>query len=428
MLTKYSKTLIVLFVFTAIFLVHCVPPPATETKTDVTEKKEEAKKDFDKSTCDKYLSFAYSYYQNQDWKGCVKNYRKMLEADCEEEYANDIFPYMGKAYRELRSESDEYLDSAAFTYQRGLEYLPSNTSLRKNLAYIYALQGKTNMEIREYEKLAERDPEEISYYEKLVKLYFKRERFEDVTWAAGKILDLDPGNQQALNDRMLAYKKMGKDIITVQKEAWQENPTASNGIDYAKALEERNEYQKAISVLKKVTQIAPSNYEAWQKLGNNYQNVNDTKNVIKTFTHIATKISPRDLNVISNIVEAQLTSANYEKAYEWAKRAYSVDEQSKIANKLMGDVYYGAAEYHTSSRDVNFEDKLVYKLAYDYYKKANELGDYGVKSRLDQLKEYRIPTKEDWFMNKYDEGDKERTDYTPKMECYNWIEEGPIKE
>ncbi len=425
MLTKFTKqtVLILLSVFAVTFLVQCVPPPATETESADTAEQE--KKDYDTRTCDRYLSFAYGYYQNQDWRGTIKNYRKMIENNCEEAYADDIFYYMGRAYRELGSENEIYLDSAAYTYQRGLEYLPSNTALRKNLAYVYRLQGKTEMEIREYEKLAERDPENLDYYKELVKLYFQTERFEDVIWAAEKILELDPGNQQALNDRMLAYQKLGKDLTEVQKETWEKNPTATTGLDYATALEEKKEYEEAIVVLKKVTMIAPSNFEAWEKLGSNYKNIEDKENVIKTYSHIATKLSPRDLTIIANIVDAQLSLAKFEEAYEWAKRAYQINPESKVSNKLMGDVYYSAAEY--CSKEVDFEDKLVYKLAYDYYKKASELGEYSVKSRLDYLKEFRIPSNEDWFMNKYDAGGKDRTDFTPQKECYNWIDESASK-
>lgn len=430
MLTKYSKQIILLllFAFSVMFLVHCVPPPATETDaSEATEKQAEKKLNYDRQTCERYLSFAYGYYQNQDWKGCIRNYKIMLENDCEEAYAEDIFQYLGRAYRELKSEGDQYLDSAAFTYQRGLQYLPSNTYMRKNLAYVYRLQGKTDLEIREYEKLAERDPEEISYYQELVKLYFQVERFEDVVWASEKILELDPGNQQAVNDRILAYEKLGKDVIEVQKEAWEKNPNATTGLNYATALEEKKDYNAAIDVLKRVTALNPSNFEAWNKLGNNYKNIGDRENVIRTYTHIATKISPRDINVISNIVDAQLALAQYQEAYEWAKRALEINSNSKLSNKLMGDVYYGAVEYYTSSREVTFEDKLVYKLAYDYYKKAAELGEFGVKSRLDYLKEYRIPTDEDWFMNKYDAAGKDRTNYKPQLEEYDWVEESASK-
>ncbi len=428
MLTTYSKkiALLLLFVFAVVLLVNCVPPPATETGSVDSATKEE-KKDYDENTCNRYLSFAHAYYQNQDWDGCVRNFNMMLKNNCGEPMAEDIFYFMGRAYRELKTEGDEYLDSAAFTYQKGLEYLPGNTSLIKNLAYVYRLQGNTNLEIREYEKLAERDPENIKYLQELSKLYFKVERYEDVTWAVGKILEIEPGNEQAMNDRMTAFKKLGKDIITVQKEAWEKNPTSTTGIEYASALEDKQDYQGAIDILKQLSATNSTSFVIWDKLGNNYKNLGEKENIIRTYKHIATKISPRDLNVIGNIVNAHVELAQYKEAYIWAQKAITINKNSKISNKLLGDVFYGVVEYNTSSRDINFEDKIVYKLAYDYYKKASAQGEFSVKGRIDYLKEYRIPTSEDWFMNKYDSNGKDRTSFKPLMECYNWINESASK-
>ena len=431
MFANYSKkiVLLMLFVLAVVLFVQCVPPPATEGGATASATPAAPKKNYDEQTCNRYLSFAYSYYQNNDWKGCVKNYNEMLKNDCGEAFAEDIYPIMGRAYTELRAEGDQYLDSAAFTYQQGLEFLPSNTYMRKSLAYVYALQGKTELQIRENEKLAERDPENVKYYQELSKLYFKAERYEDVTWAAGKILELEPSNEQAINDRMLAYQKLGKDVIEVQKEAWEKNPTLNTGMDYAVALEEEQKYSEAIEVLKQLSATNQTNFQVYEKLGLNYKNLSDRENVIRTYTHIATKISPRDLNVIANIVEAELELFKFSEAYEWAKKAIDIDANSKVSNKLIGDVYYGAAEYYpgNESREVSFEDKLVYKLAYDAYKKASAQGEYSVKNRIDYLKEYRIPTSEDWFMNKYDSAGKDRTSFKPLLECYSWIQESASK-
>ena len=428
MLEKFSRKVVVLLLFVVfgLLFVNCVPPPATKTSSSAKTAEAE-KKDYDKSQCMRYLSFAQGYYQNQDWKSVIRNYKKMIEIGCEEDFAEQIYPYLGRAYRELRTEGDQYLDSAAFVYQRGLEYTPSNVSIRKNLAYIYKLQGETNLEIRENEKLSERDPENIQYYKDLCKLYFKVERYEDVVWAAGQILEIEPNNEQAINDRMLAYQKLGKNVIEVQKEAWEKNPTEKTGVDYSIALENEQNYAAAIEVLKQLSVTNPGSYDIWNRLALNYKNLNDYQNVIKTYTHIATKISVRDLDVVAEIVNAELKLGNFTNAYTWAKKAKTLNAQSQISLKIIGDVYYEAAENQVSSRDMNFEDKLVYKLAYDYYTKASAKGEFSVKSRIDYLKEYRIPSSEDWFMNKYDSSGNDRTSFKPALDCYNWIEEAASK-
>jgi len=140
---RLSKILmIVLLLVSVVIFINCVPPPATESG-DVTETVEE-KIDFDRNTCDRYLSFAYGYYQNQNWQGCIKNYKKMIENNCQEAYAEDIYKYYGRAYREMGSVNPIFLDSALYVYQMGLEILPDDTYLQENIAYIYQLQGKTS--------------------------------------------------------------------------------------------------------------------------------------------------------------------------------------------------------------------------------------------------------------------------------------------
>jgi tetratricopeptide (TPR) repeat protein len=114
---------------------------------------------------------------------------------------------------------------------------------------------------------------------------------------------------------------------------------------------------------------------------------------------------------------------DFETAYTWAKKALAINRNSPVAYKMRADVLFAAAEYHSASHSpISFEDKLVYKLAYDDYRQAKKLGDYSFQSRIDFLKEYLIPTREDWFMNRYDANGKERSVYRPRLECYKWID------
>jgi len=80
-----KNTIFFLFVgiISAFVLQFCVPPAAQEGGEEgaVEEAEEEP---IDRDLCDRYLSFAYSYYQNQNWKSAIKNYKKMIENGCEE--------------------------------------------------------------------------------------------------------------------------------------------------------------------------------------------------------------------------------------------------------------------------------------------------------------------------------------------------------
>ncbi|MDO9548004.1 MAG: hypothetical protein Q7J65_03445 [Candidatus Marinimicrobia bacterium] len=411
---------LVLLSVTSIFLSQCIPPADSSEDAQLAA---EPKQEIDRDKCDLYLNFAYSYYQNQNWPSTIKNYKKMMEYGCQKEYAQDIYSYFGRAYQQLAKTDPVYFDSALFVYQEGEKYLPNDMYLKKNIAYIYHVQGKIDLEIREYEKMIEVQPEDLELYRGLNKLCFGQGRFEDMLWGIEKILEIQPNDQQAISDRLLIFEKLGKDITTVRRDQWVRNPNnVRYGLEYADALSDQLEYDKAIEVLKKVTALDLRSKEAWDKLAELYKNLGKYQKAVSAYEHINKNIDPQDLNVIDDIAKMYLNLSDYETAYNWAKKAIAVGN-AHLAYKVRADVLFAVAERHSAARTpISFEDKLVYKLAYDDYLQAKKLGDFSVQSRIDFLKEHLIPTREDWFMNRYDGAGNERSVYRPRLDCYKWID------
>jgi tetratricopeptide (TPR) repeat protein len=406
-------------------LVNCVPP-ALDSGEPASEPVAE-KPMIDRDKCDLYLSFAYSYYQNQNWKSAIDNYKKMSSYGCDEEYAQDVFSYWGRAYQQLASENPVYLDSALFVYMTGEKYLPNDIFIKKNIAYIYHMQGKTDLEIREYEKMVEIAPEDLELYQTLVKLYIGAQRWDDVVDATNEILKIFPNEEQALNDRILAYQKMGKDIITIQKEQWEKNPTnVRYGLEYAAALKQQRDFDKALDVFQKVAQLDAKNLEAWNNIADIYFNQkNNYAEALKAYEHILKNISQKDLIVLQQAARCCQILNDFPTALTYAEKALAIAPTSPLAFKIRADLYFAAADHFSTTRQMNFEDKLVYKLAYDDYLKVIELGDASVKSRVDHLKEYLIPTREEWFFNRYDASGTARSSYRPLNPEYKWITAEP---
>ncbi len=409
-------------------LVSCMPPSPSSAETETPAPA--SKPVLDRNKCDLYLSFAYSYYQNQNWKSAIENYKKMSNYGCDEEYAQDVFSFWGRAYQQLASENDVYLDSALYVYMTGVKYLPNDIFLKKNIAYIYHLQGKTDLEIREYEKMIEVAPEDIELYRSLVKLCINAQRWDDVILATNEIIKMSPNDEQALNDRILAYQKTGKDITTIQKEQWEQNPTnVRYGLEYAAALKQQRNYDAALSVYQKVAQLDTKNLEALNSIADIYfNNKNNYVEALKAYNQILSSVSPKDLPTMQQAAKCCQMLNDFPVALSYAEKAIATAPTSPQAYKIRAEVYYAAADYFSSGRTMNFEDKLVYKLAYDDYMKVAELGDSSVRSRLDHLKEYLIPTREEWFFNRYDANGATRTSYKPLNPEYKWINAEPKKD
>lgn len=409
-------------------LISCVPPSPASTEPETTAPA--PKPTIDRTKCDLYLSFAYSYYQNQNWKSAIENYKKMSSYGCDEEYAQDVFSFWGRAYQQLASENNVYLDSALYIYMTGAKYLPNDIFLKQNIAYIYRLQGKADLEIREYEKMIEINPGDIKLYQSLVKLCINAQRWEDVIFATNEILKIDPNDEQALNDRILAYQKTGKDITSIQREQWEKNPTnVRYGLEYASALRQQKDYDAALNVYQKVALLDSKNLEVWSNIADIYfSNKSNYSEALKAYDQILKNISPKDLNVLQQAAKCCQMLNDYPTALGYAEKAIAAVPTSPQAFKIRAEVYFAAADNFTAGRQMNFEDKLVYKLAYDDYKKAAELGDASVSSRIDHLKEYLIPTREEWFFNRYDASGKARTSYRSLNPVYNWITAEPKKD
>jgi tetratricopeptide (TPR) repeat protein len=402
----------------ALLLVYCVPPATDSGEETVVQK---PAVNIDREKCDLYLNFAWGYYQNQNWRGAIKNYQKMLNLGCGSEYARDIYVYYGRAFQQLSTQNPVYYDSALYVFQEGEKYLPNDMFLRKNIAYVYHQQAKTDLEIRQYEKMIEIEPDNLELYRVYVKLCFSVERYEDVLWAVKEILRLSPGDEQAVNDRMIAYNKLGKDITTVQKEQWEKNPNnVRYGLEYAATLKDNMKYQDAIDVYERVASLDSKNREAWENLGRLYGTLDQIAKSVTAYEHINKNIAPRDLTIIQQITSGYRLLQNFDQAITWAQKAVEISSSS-LAYKIRGDIYYAGAESCMGTNPITFNDKLVFKLAYDDYLKAYELGDYTVKTRVDYLKEYLIPTTEDWFMNRYDRDGNLREKFKPMSACYSWV-------
>jgi len=420
-LIKYRGMLIVGLALILI-QIKCIPPEDAGELEKVAAPAH-PKHEIDRDKCDLYLNFAYSYYQNQNWQSTISNYKKMLEFGCQEEYAQDIYPFYGRAYLQLAKTADVYYDSALYVFIEGQKYLSDNLFLLENIAYIYHIQKKYDLEIREYEKMIEFKPDNIDLYRKYVKLCFEQNRFEDMRWGIEKILQINPNDEQALNDQRVVFDKLGIDPMKTIQEQWEKNPTSVRyGLEYAKALTDKLQYDKAIEVYKKVSALDLRNKDAWEKLADLYKTIGRYKEAVEAYEHIAKNIDSKDLSILDDITKMYVNLTDFPTAYFWANKAVSLGSTG-LAYKIRAEVFYTAADYYSSSRlPKSFEDKLVYKLAYDDYRKAIDLGESGIQSRLDLLKEYLIPTREDWFMNRYDTGGKERTVFRPRLDCYNWID------
>ena len=415
-----SNLKIVSISFLFFFIYMCVPPP---TDGSGSSAKEMAKLDsLRKLKCPRLMSSAAEYYRNRDWKRTVNIYRKITELNCDEWnpiYAppQEIYQYYAIAYEQMGK-----FDSSEFVLLDGLQKLPKNIELRKRLAYSYKKQNKTDKEIIEYERLVDMDPENISIMNDLSKIYKEEKRFEDQIFILEKILKINDNNEIAQSELAIAFESSGRDPLEVYRKRYEDNiENLSYGLDYSERLTQVDRYEDAVIVLKNVISIDPSSKIAYKKLAEAHKNLDNLGDAAYAYQELF-KIDSRDYRVAIEISEVFLLNSEFGKALRWADKAVSINSNSGDPYAQKAKVfYYGWDNFNQNPFTI--DDRLVAKLSYDNYVKAESKGYRGASKRKwfeDNSKDV-LYGKAQWFMAE-DKVKRTRMISTSRSD-YDWVTE-----
>ena len=400
-------------------IMMCVPPADTGTTTAQDKKRLDSLRNV---RCPRLMSSAAEYYRNRDWKQTVKIYEEITTLDCDEWNPNfappqEIYQYYAIAYEQMGK-----FDSSEFVLLDGLQKLPNNVELRKRLAYSYKRQGKNDQEIIEYERLVEMAPEDLTVMNELSKLYKENDRYDDQIFILEKILSLDEDNEIAQSELAMAFENSGKDPLDVYRKRYENNPSnLSYGIDYADRLSQVDQYENAIPVLQRLIEQDPSSKLAYRKLAEASKATDDLEKAAKAYEELF-KIDPRDLRIAISISDVYLENDDYRLALKWADKASSLDNKTGDGLGQKGKVYYYGWDNFRQNPFTN-DDRLIAKLAYDYFVKAENKGYRGF-SKSAWLKENEkdiLYGKAQWFMAE-DKVKRSRTISTTTSD-YDWVTE-----
>ena len=414
---KYNKLTFLSAVMLTIMM--CVPPADTGATSAQDKKRLDSLRNV---RCPRLMSSAAEYYRNRDWKQTVKIYEEITTLDCDEWNPNfappqEIYQYYAIAYEQMGK-----FDSSEFVLLDGLQKLPNNVELRKRLAYSYKRQGKNDQEIIEYERLVEMAPEDLTVMNELSKLYKENDRYDDQIFVLEKILSLDEDNEIAQSELAMAFENSGKDPLDVYRKRYENNPSnLSYGIDYADRLSQVDQYENAIPVLQKLIEQDPSSKLAYRKLAEANKAIDDLEKAAKAYEELF-KIDPRDIRVAISISDVYLENDDYRLALKWADKASNLDDKTGDGLGQKGKVYYYGWDNFRQNPFTN-DDRLIAKLAYDYFVKAEKKGYRGF-SKSAWLKENEkdiLYGKAQWFMA--EDKVKRSRSISATTSDYNWVTE-----
>lgn len=414
---KFNKILIILLSLT--ILTMCVPPQKNNNETAENRAKLDSLR---KVRCPRLMSSAAEYYRNRDWKQTVKIYKEITSLNCDEWNAiyappQEIYQYYAIAYEQLGR-----FDSSEFVLLDGLQKLPKNIELRKRLAYSFKKQGKLDQEIIEYERLIEMAAEDVSIMNDLSKLYKDNKRFDDQIFILEKILEIDGNNEIAQSELAMAFENSGKNPLDVYRKRYEDNlDNLSYGLDYADRLVQVDRYKDAIPILKEVIRQDPSSKLAYRKLGEANISDDKLKNAASAYEELF-KIDPRDSRVAINISNIYLDNGDYRQALKWADKSSSLDNSSGEGFGQKGKIYYFGWE-NFRQNPFTTDDRIVAKLSYDYFVKAEKKGFRGFSKKewLNENSKDILYGKAQWFMAS--DKVKRSRNISPFSSDYEWITE-----
>ena len=412
---------IILSIFGVTMMYMCVPPADSSTQTAADKEKIDSLR---KVRCPRLMSSAAEYYRNRDWKQTAKIYKEITSLNCDEWnpiYAppQEIYQYYAIAYEQMGK-----FDSSEYVLLDGLQKLPNNVELRKRLAYSFKKQGKLDQEIVEYERLIEMAPQEISIMNDLSKLYKDNNRFDDQIFILEKILQIDGNNEIAQSELAMAFENSGRDPLDVYRKRYEANKdNISYGLGYSGKLIEAERHKDAIPILKEVINQDPSSKIAYRKLGEVYKTIDNLKSAASAYEDLF-NIDSRDARVALEISKIYLDDRDYRLALKWADKASSLDNSSGDGFFQKAEVYFQSWENFQQNNSL--DDRIVAKLAYNYYSKAERKGYRGETNikYLNELDSGFIFGKEDWFM--VSSKIKRSGSISTSTAVYDWVKE-PLK-
>ena len=410
---------IITLLFGALFLTMCVPPEGGNQNLEEDKAKLDSLR---KVRCPRLMSSAAEYYRNRDWKQTVRIYEEITTLDCDEwnpvfAPPQEIYQYYAIAYEQMGK-----FDSSEFVLLDGLQKLPESVELRKRLAYSYKRQGKKEKEIIEFERIIDMAPLDISIMNDLSKLYKDESRFDDQIYILEKILKVDGSNEIAQSELAMAFESSGKDPLDVYRKRYEDNPeNLSYGLDYADRLTQVDRSADATLVLDGVIRQDPTSKLAYRKLAEAHKETNNLKKAANAYEELF-QIDPRDGRIAVDISDIYIDVGNYSKALRWAEKAMSLSDGNGSGLGQKAKVYfYGWDTFRQNPFSIN--DRIVAKLAYDYFVKAEDKGFLGFTKRgwLEENSKDILYGKAQWFMA--DDRVKRTRSISPTSSNYDWVTE-----
>ncbi len=369
------------------------------------------------------------YHKNKDCKSALPYGWQVLECN-KEKFAKWIYYKMEECLWILHDSSDispeevkAIEDTMLSFYDMAIEYYPSAKGyfeVRKAFVAETWLQLDVQTVIPLYEKAFADDGSISSYYENRLGQLYKANMDDTKNDYKQKALDLygmlaekEPDNPQWNTEQENLVENIDE-LVDLLKKAWdadKENP--EKAWKYASLAMKANRYEEALVPLEFLVNKNPESSSYLNQLASAYQKTEQLDKAMDAYKKL-TQLEPDKKEHYLNLGIIAKDKGQFAQARSYYQKA------SEVGGSWGLPIYYEGNLYENAARNCGFEfeDKLVYQLAVDTYRKAVNM-DPSVTQAKDRVSALSgsVPQKEDYFFRGYKSGDT----IPIKGNCYGWI-------
>jgi tetratricopeptide (TPR) repeat protein len=361
----------------------------------------------------KTFSSGYEHYKHGNYERAKPYLRKTAEIDTTDIYGKNLYQYLGRTYVFLNMP-----DSAEWAFQKGKARNPKESFFCTSLAYLFEKEGRLEEAIAEYESALKIAPDSVAYYSKLGQLYTLNGDNEKAIEALRTAVLLNPDDKKSAEilDQLIVQTGNPDEIISQREAMVQQFPNDMKlRMDFANSLFKFSKFERSIEQLIIIIDKEPENILAIEMLGESYQQLEKYQDAVSAY-HKILNIQPEDMKNLCNLALAYGYQGKYVQAMGEIRKAQRIDPNYGLAFLTKGIIYETAAEkcVAQNNQKISFNDKLVYKMAYDEFQKAkNDLNWKDDANRHIRFLDAMIPTAQDRFFHK--------NQTMPRGACYSWI-------
>ena len=365
----------------------------------------------------KARSFAYEYYKQNDYPSAKNYYLKLFEMDTEYNYSADL-KKLADCYNNLSMP-----DSARYYLELAVELRPEEHYERRILGILLKQSGEIDAALAQFQKCVELDPEDWQSHDDIMKIYLDRaeesgsvEDYDRVLEVLDILIELRPDDAEyaRTKDRILEENYDPEEIIASLRRNHEQfpddqritNKLVRSLVEYATQAS----FQEALGLLDGLLAADPANANALEMKATALEGLGQLASAVSVLEQLVEVRSDKPA-LVERVGRTYLELGRLKSARSWARRCQRSFPNFGKGYILMANIYEEAVNECASSEGLDFDDKLVYQMAYDEYAKVSDGSRSLARARRTSLEEV-LPTAGDRFFNKYEQ---------PKKECYLWL-------